>query len=286
MNKVMLSCNTIPNVHTDIAYPVLASGKIDGIRMCVQEGQAVSRSLKPMANHMLRTKHSTKLLDGLDGELTVANSDWNSFNVNSSAIMTQGTNPSVLYHVFDDMLNPAQASTRKSQTHDRVKQLQDAGWEHLRFCEQHLAHNAMELLELYDSYRARGYEGLIVMKPSGHYKNGRSTLLQQLSLKLKPQADAEAVVVGFEELMHNLDAGNSKCAEHLVPGNKLGALIVEFNGQTFNIGTGFDDYMRNEVWINKHKYIGQLVTFKYMELYPSGVPRGPVFKGFRSKLDV
>lgn len=281
MKSVMLSCNTIPNVYTDITYPVLASGKLDGVRGIVYGHKLLSRSLKDTINRFVVSLLSRPEFEGLDGELTLKGESWNNFNENQSAFMTQNGHPDFTFHVFDDASHPGDAYERKRYAQYRVQELKEAGCTFIEFCEQHVVTSPDELRKLYDAHRNSGYEGLIVMSPRGKYKQGRSTLKQQISLKLKPCEDAEAKIVGFEELMHNMDAGNSKCKENLVPGGKLGALIVEMNGVQFNIGTGFDDYWRQHIWDNQAKYVHATVTFKYMEKFPSGIPRSPVFKGIR-----
>ena len=156
----------------------------------------------------------------------------------------------------------------------------------VRYVPQQLVSHPDEVIAKYNDYRDLGYEGLIICDPYAVYKHGRSTLKQGIMLKLKPVEDDEATIVGMEELMHNEDAGNSKCQENLVPGGMLGALVVSWKGKTFNIGTGFNHEQRKDMWDNAKDYIGKLVTFKYMELSKYGVPRCPVFKGIRSGADV
>lgn len=288
LKKLMLSCNTIPDIDKDIKFPVLASGKLDGVRGCVQGGTLVSRSLKAHTlNRSVSAYMSKPIFEGLDGEICLKGQRWNDFNANQSAFTSMGGEPEFLCHVFDDISLPyMSAKKRKDLTKERCKVLFDLGY-NIAFCEQHVITNAADLRALYNSYRERGYEGLIVMDPDGLYKHGRSTLNQGTSLKLKPQNDSEAIVTGFEELMHNLDAGNSKKLENMVPGNKLGALVVDWNGVKFNIGSGFTDAIRVEVWNKQDFYLGKHVTFKYMETFPdTGAPRGPIFKGFRSKVDL
>lgn len=288
IKPLMLSCNTIPDIDKDIRYPVLASGKLDGVRGCVQDNGLVSRSLKSHTLNRHATAYLSKpIFEGLDGELCLAGEDWNNFNANQSAFTTQGGAPNFIWHVFDDISMPySSAKHRKELTKERVHVLFDLGYD-VTFCEQKLIECAKDLRYMYDEHREKGYEGLIVMDPGGLYKHGRSTLRQGTSLKLKPQNDSEAKIIGFEELMHNLDAGNSKMKENMVPGNKLGALIVDWNGIVFNIGTGFTDAQRVYIWQNRVQLFNQYVTFKYMETFPdTGVPRGPVFKGLRNKVDM
>lgn len=287
MLKLMLSCNTLPNIDTEVPYPCLASGKLDGIRACIQAGAPRTRTLKDLPNRHTRQRLSSAALEGLDGELTLKGELWNDFNANQSAFMSHDGKPDFIFHVFDDISKPHMpAVKRKALAKERVAVLRDLGYP-VEFCEQYEVSNSTDLRAMYLKYRANGYEGLIVMDRLGCYKHGRSTLNQAISLKLKPCKDAEAVVVGFEELQRNLDAGNSKRKENLVPGGTLGRLNVSWDGVLFGIGSGFTDSQRQEIWDNQDKYLGKLVTFKYMEVFKdTGAPRGPIFKGWRSKEDV
>lgn len=293
MLKVMLAANEQPDLDT-LRYPVLASGKIDGVRICIQEGQCVAgRSLKPSINKWVREQLSDPVFEGLDGELTLAGENWNDFNANQSAVMTQSGKPkNLVFHVFDEMSElglKKRAVDRKDYARQHVEALNDAitidGIE-LRFCEQFMVKSADELRAMYDDFRSRGYEGLIVMDPTAYYKHGRSTLKQEIMLKLKPSEDSEATIIGMEELMHNEDAGNSKRQENMVPGGVMGKLKVRWNEQTFFIGTGFDWQTRKDMWDNIDLYLGKLCKFKYMELSKYGVPRSPVFVGMRHADDL
>lgn len=288
INNLMLSCNTLPDIDKDIKYPCLASGKLDGVRGCVQDGQLVSRSLKAHTLNRYVTNYLSKpIFEGLDGELCLAGENWNNFNANQSAFTTQSGEPKFVWYVFDDISKPfMSAQKRKALAKERVQVLFDLGYP-VTFCEQELVGSATRLRIMYETFREAGYEGLIVMDPDGLYKHGRSTLKQGTSLKLKPCHDSEAKIVGFEELMHNLDAGNSKKLENMVPGDTLGALIVEWQGVQFGIGTGFSADQRKSIWRRRDKLHYSMVTFKYMETFPdTGIPRGPVFKGLRSKVDM
>lgn len=46
----------------------------------------------------------------------------------------------------------------------------------------------------------------------------------------------------------------------------LGALVVDYKGNKVNVGTGFDDATRNEIWTHRDDYIGKLCEVKYKEI--------------------
>ncbi|MFT3837734.1 MAG: DNA ligase [Myxococcaceae bacterium] len=108
-----------------------------------------------------------------------------------------------------------------------------------------------------------GGEGLMLRKPGSRYEAGRSSSL----LKVKSFRDAEAKVVG-----HLPGEGRHK--------GRLGALEAEMpDGKKFSIGTGFSDAERE-----KPPKIGAVVTYRYFELTPDGVPRFPSYVGVRTDL--
>jgi DNA ligase-1 len=97
-----------------------------------------------------------------------------------------------------------------------------------------------------------GGEGLMLHRADAPLASGRSDLL----LKLKPEADAEAVVVGHEP-------GKGRFA------GMLGALEVQTpDGVRFQLGTGFNEAQRRNP-----PPLGSTVTYRYRDLTPSGKPR-------------
>jgi DNA ligase-1 len=161
-----------------------------------------------------------------------------------------------------------------------------------------LINNEDELNQYEDVMVTAGYEGIMLRSLNGPYKYGRSTTNEGYLLKLKRFADAEAVVIGFEERMHNAneatvdERGYTKRSSHqanLVPTGTLGALLVRDvkTNVEFSIGSGFDDVTRKKVWDLRSGYLGQLVTYKHFDI--CGVkdkPRIPTFKAFRDRRDV
>lgn len=97
-----------------------------------------------------------------------------------------------------------------------------------------------------------GGEGLMLHRADAAWQSGRSDVL----LKLKPQHDAEAVIVAHEP-------GKGKYQ------GMLGALIVVApDGRRFRLGTGFSDALRRAP-----PAIGSTVTYRYRELTAKGLPR-------------
>ena len=46
----------------------------------------------------------------------------------------------------------------------------------------------------------------------------------------------------------------------------LGALVVEFKGNIVNVGSGYSDEQRTEIWNNREDIIGRVIEVKYKEI--------------------
>ena len=140
-----------------------------------------------------------------------------------------------------------------------------------------------------------GGEGLIGRNPNGRYKYGRSTPKEQFSMKFKFFESDEFEVVGFTERMHNSNeqkrdelgyAERSSAKEGMIPMNTLGSLVLKYGDTTFNVGTGFSDALRDEIWFNQEKYLGKLASIRYMSVGMDKLPRCPSFIWFRDEDDM
>jgi DNA ligase-1 len=88
-----------------------------------------------------------------------------------------------------------------------------------------------------------GYEGIMVKDPESPYETKRTASW----LKIKPFIEVSLTVVGFEE-------GTGKNV------GMLGAVIFEGEDDGrfihVNVGGGFSDEERDEIWVNRDKYMG------------------------------
>ena len=158
-----------------------------------------------------------------------------------------------------------------------------------------IAENEAELLALEEKYLAQGLEGAMLRRMDGPYHMGRATLKSGILSKLKRFSDAEATVIGFEELMRNENVAEKNAfgrtkrgqgKDGLVPAGTLGSLIVrrEEDGLTFNIGSGFSSADRAEIWANQDAYLGKLVTYRSFLMGVKVLPRFPTYVGLRLDL--
>ena len=74
----------------------------------------------------------------------------------------------------------------------------------------------------------------------------------------------------------------------MVGKDTLGAVSVRdiVSGVEFEIGSGFDDAIRAEIWADKDNYIGKILRYKYFPVGSKDRPRFPVFQGFRDPIDL
>lgn len=106
-----------------------------------------------------------------------------------------------------------------------------------------------------------GGEGLVLHRADALWLPGRSSALR----KLKPQPDDEARVVG-----HLPGKGRLR--------GQMGALLLELpSGQRFALGSGFSDAQRADP-----PPIGSLVSYRYRERTPKGLPRFASFLRVRN----
>lgn len=283
--KPMLA-GTVRDLST-LRFPMLATPKLDGIRCVTPRGEALSRSLKPIPNQYIAA--TLRGAARLDGELTVGDT----FQSSTSGVMSEDGEPDFTYTVFDYISEGVPYETRMEilKTCEKVY-----GGPRLKF----LYPEKVPTLEALEAIAARhleqGYEGTMLRTPDGPYKFGRSTEREGWLLKLKPMEDEEAVVIGFEEQLHNTNAATRNALGRLersshkagkVGKDTLGKLLLASKkwGE-FAVGTGFDDALRAKIWANQKAYLGKTVKFKYQNFGIKDKPRLPVFLGFRDARDL
>ena len=138
----------------------------------------------------------------------------------------------------------------------------------LRLVEQkEIDSTLVEVMKYHKECVERGFEGAMIKNPKMPYSFGRSDAI----VKVKTMLDADLKVIGFKE-------GTGRHEE------RLGAIIVDFNGVDVSVGSGFDDETRETVWQNQEKFLGMTAEVSYQELTTAGPDaslRFPVFKCWR-----
>ena len=103
-------------------------------------------------------------------------------------------------------------------------------WKWLDYCEQHDMEGCM--LNLDTPYECKRTKSL---------------------MKIKKFYDFDLQIVGYEE-----GTGRNK--------GRLGAFVVDYNGNKVKVGSGYGDEERVNFWNNRDKYIGRVITVKYKEI--------------------
>jgi DNA ligase-1 len=179
-----------------LRFPVLATPKLDGIRCLKIDGQALTRSFKPISNKFAREWIEANLPDGVDGELMLRGG---TFSQTTSAIGSRDGEPDFVFHVFDYVSEDTDVPYAC-----RVRELERLPeWERVAKVLPVEIKNADELAKFEEKCLAEGYEGVMVRDPAGPYKCGRSTEGEGWLLKIKRFADAEAEVLEPYEGMSN-----------------------------------------------------------------------------------
>ena len=255
-----------------IKFPVYASPKLDGFRCGVANCTPyVGKEKSVVVNRAVRSLLSRCALNGFDGELLVGSpTSKHAWAATSSLLKSEKPEDchttNVRFYVFDLW------NTSKMPYHDRLallkakyNSLPDELKAFTILCDQVYMTNMDDVHSYYRSMLDEGYEGIMLRRASANYKFGRSTLVSQELIRLKPKEDAEFTVVGFNELI--VDGS---------PANSLGSLIVAKGNMSFDVGTGFSDKQRKAIWKSRCKFLRTVVTVRHSGIVGKK-PRNPVF---------
>jgi DNA ligase-1 len=276
-------------------FPALGSPKLDGVRALIKNRTVLSRSLTPFPNKRLQLQFGREELEGYDGELIVGNPwDKNVCDATRSETAQIDGPCTADFYVFDRHDMP--------QHNYLYRQAYIYPYARTHLLEQTYLHSLAEV----DAYEQQqldiGYEGIILRKPDGMYKYGRSTVNEGLLLKVKRFEDSEAQIIGMEELMHNANEAQlsniglikrQTLQENQHGMGTMGALLLRdvHTGVEFKIGTGFTAEQRAWFWRKCNPTtiaLGYPIIVKY-KFFPVGVkdkPRHPVYLGLRDRSDM
>lgn len=279
-----------------LPYPVLASYKIDGIRALVCNAQLRTRSMKLIPNRATQSRFGKLNLEGLDGELVVGNPyDFNLMQQCTSGLMSHAGDPKATFHVFDYWPGG------NVSFHERLKLASDiaamSGDYRVVVVTHRLIHSYDALMEYEAEALRLGYEGIMIRSLRGKYKQNRSTVREGILLKVKRFVDGDAIVIGTEALLRNLNEAQmdergytkrSSAADGKVATELLGSLRVRdlASGAEFGVGSGFTEAQRRDLWKIREHLLGKIIVYKSFPIGVKDAPRIGTFKSFRSKLDM
>jgi DNA ligase-1 len=250
-----------------IEYPIYSQPKLDGIRCIVTKDGMWSRNGKPIisAPHIKESlndvfKHYPNLI--LDGEL-YADKFANDFNAIVSLV--KKTKPTtddlkqsakyIEYHVYD---LPSVDDVFSVRGIDLDKLMLDFNFDCVKRVETHVVNNEDEVVQWYEDYIERGYEGQM-LRTDGKYENKRSKNL----LKHKSFIDEEFTIIDIVE-----GEGNRT--------GTAGYFVFETaEGKPFKSNVKGTWEETAKMLKDRKKLIGKEATVKYFNLTPDGIPRFP-----------
>lgn len=280
-----------------VRFPSYVQPKYDGIRCICWNGIPYSRTQKKIPNFHVQNwfQEHRDFLNLFDGELIVGDpTDKLCYRNTMSAIMSTNGEPKFTFYVFDILIKNMPFEQRMQQAHERftmIERVRPEILDSLYAVPTTLCYGPEDVSKAEALFVSAGYEGAILRAAWGQYKFGRSTPRGGELIKLKRFQDAEAEIIGFEELTQNNNeptlnaSGHQVRSSHLanmLPKNTLGALKVKSPaGIEFDIGSGFTMAERQDIWDNKAKYLGALVTYKFVDVGGYDKPRFPIYKSIR-----
>jgi len=310
--KPLLAPNDEINLN-DISYPILASTKLDGIRVIFYKGKILTRSLKALPNKQLNQKfeslrqYSEDFNLILDGEIY---SHELTFQDIISFCMTQDFQDkksikkygevkqipdSLKFYCFDCIIadNFKQAFTERIfPIHKIALTFKDIMIEIV----QEKVNSKEDVDRYFEEVLDKNYEGLILRDIEGSYKCGRGTVKEGIIYKVKPFRTFDAKVIDvIQSTEVNKDAekktnelgrsvtSKKKDDRHLI--NKASAFLVNYEDKELKVTLAMTDEEKEEVWNNKESYIGRWIEYKGMLVGAKDVPRHPVMIRFRESKD-
>ena len=281
--------DTDEEVKANVPFPCLAEAKYDGER-------TIAIVTEKGVNYYSRSGKEAKHVDGLfdedllkmravmgynivvDGERYATNF---TETVNAKKSGNDAAKASLRFYAFAWMSLPAwhnQAGVVDMQTMrtQLANLIEKAGTTKVSLSKGIIAHTADEAEAFYKQMVKEGFEGLILKNLNACYEWDRS----KHWVKWKPFFDFDGKIVGFYE------GKKGTRLEGTLGGITISGVDEHGRQVETNVGSGFSDQMRAEIWSNQRKYLGKTVTVKYQEISKAKgsdtwALRFPTFERFR-----
>lgn len=271
VNKVIPGL--IPEWEVQQAYPIdkypvedgtefWLTQKLNGVRATFYNGKLIARSGVPYKglDHLIsEIEHSPMGAYVLDGELTLKDkgslSDNEAFRVATGILNSDDVNKTAICYTVFDIIPPEDFDGEPEVVYSERRKLLDI------FSKFVKADGALRILpvlyqgndqskidELLEQMVAEDKEGLI-LNVDVPYKRTRHKGI----LKIKRFYTMDLRITGYEEGTGRLEG-------------TLGALVLEYKGNSVKVGSGFTDEQRTELWNNREDIIGSICEVKYKEI--------------------
>jgi DNA ligase-1 len=250
----------LADLYEEYSKPLWAEAKIDGLRVLLvsgpggvicysRQGKELTTLSELFSDVKLKGKHFV-----LDAEVFLK--DWNTTIslVKTSAERRKPGQDKQLeklsLFVFD-YLTLEEFAAGKSETplekrYETLQKLFGDSKHNIKVMEHKEVSNQTDIDKAYSIFVNKGYEGVMLKDPQAGYIFGRT----KSWLKLKPEADMDAMIDGFEE-----GTGRNE--------GRLGALeVILASGERARVGSGFSDEQREGLWKVRKSLIGKTAEFR------------------------
>jgi DNA ligase-1 len=285
-----------------IKFPVMVQCKIDGVRAIYLE-KFSGRSLKGFPNKFTFNKYNDPIFKGFDGELIVGSNpvEDDLCNKCTSAFNSHEGEPESTWYIFDyitDETKDLPYVDRFEIAFNRVIELQKHGYNIKLIPHELICNNLEELLEFETMVLELGFEGICIRKLDGKYKQGRSTINSGELLRIKRQADLDAIIVSIIEAKSNKNEAKinelglterSSHMDNLVPKGMVASFICIDKISEKQITVGAGKLKHNDrilIWENKNQYIGKTLKYRCFKYNEKDLPRFPRWIAWREDFDI
>jgi DNA ligase-1 len=265
------------NLQKIVSEGVYISPKLDGYRciaVCAYgEVQLYSRNGTvyenfPMIAETLETlcKDSSFVLDG-----EIMSDDFNAMQQTAMSSKSKKSVGDVKYHVFGWVSSDEWDSDNfKMLTQLRLANLAltiaNADPAKVVLVQQRLVYKVEDVIKAEVDFIAQGYEGAMVLPNISYYRGRKTNKL----MKFKTMHSMDCKVVGLYE------------GEGRHVGRMGGLKLIQENGKTCDVGSGFTDEDREVIWNDPSCAVGRILEVKYQDLTPDGIMRFPVALKWRN----
>lgn len=268
------------------------SQKMNGNRAIYKDNELTSRQGKAFSglNHIiddlkkLQSNYAEDMV--FDGEIMRRNidnlPDNENFTIGTGILNADSGDKSILQYVIFDLLPKDEFEAGESKLVYSQRLIQMHYLDH--YIKSQNLNNVVVVPVLYEGtdqkqidiclnkMESEGKEGCMLARDVTYKCKRHSGLL-----KVKKFNTVDLYIVGYER-------GSGKYE------NTLGAILVDYLGNTVGVGSGFSDEQRDDIWNNRDDIIGKLVEVKYKDIsinHSTGEKslQFPVFVRFRDDKD-
>ena len=296
----MLATNIKPE---QMKLPLLGSLKLEGVRAEFTPTGLYTRPMKRFGNPLLSVKFK-KILDYceehnviIEGEFYVHGMTFN--EISSITRRSCHADTDVMeFHAFDMYFYDNKTlsfADRAEILNLAIKRFEEP--DSIKAIKQVLHYEKDDIEAAYAYALDGGYEGYVLKSPFGSYKTGRSTVNEQLFVRMKAENTYDGIVTDIVERMTNLceseenELGymSKKQDKDMKEGTGMAAVAIVESKELdkpirVTLSRGLSDADRAEIWLNRDNYIGKNIRFVGIPV-KGMLPRSPRFDVWRTDLD-